>query len=917
MNISKNILTVVVALAASFSCPQQMWAEESCDHVYTYDISSDGSYSVYCQKGCGHYVNPNHVVFYSTSDGNPITIKSSNFGANIVQICNDFIVFDGEVTKVGKNTFANSRSQNSLLQSIILPNSVTSIDESAFTYCKNLTSISFGNNVEVIGNSAFESCTKLSSIVLPKTLNKVGSSIFSRCDNLESVVLSSLPVLSTNSFDYVINKSSKASFSLALSEGSFVFVNVYSNAVNYPSFSSMSYSNSMYYDWGSVILPFNVKSNDDIQLYTFETYVDNKNKFLMKPVDNVSANQPFFYKRKNSDIYEANLLGSGLLFTPSQDTYSVPTGVSGLSFVGTYAESTINSDATDTYYLPYDASLYKQDFEYTVGSLSTWFHKDEASSQQMYQVSDEYGALYYTATEKVQTSAIFKGVDGEDLDLISNNYANGEGKILFDAPIGTIPNDAFKGKSALSGISFSHPSSLTAIGNNSFRESGLISFEVPENVNSIGSYAFYSCKSLTDITLPAGVTTIAESMLHNCSALTSVTMNGDVTTIGPKAFYGCSKLRNISLPNTVSSIGSKAFQSTGLTSITIPEGVKNIEDYTFSGCKSLQSVTFPSTIYRIGQSAFSGCNNSRFTSINLPNTVTSIGTSAFANCSYLNSVELPASVETIGNSAFTSCTSLDSVRLNSIPNIGYSIFTYAKNKLYVNIDDNSYVYKADQNNYWNNSNYNGITTATYTRTLSASSVWGTGILPFTAVSNEDIQYYQLKRSEGEAMIFTPVDTVTANTPFLFQKLEENATKVDMTGYGVVSVKASGEYQVANDANTFVSCGTYVGRTSSLTDVYFIAQNMFYYAEDAITVKPFRSWFAPVIPMVTPGGMSAPSLRIVIEDEEEGQQTAILEIAEDGTVEEITSGIYDMNGRELSVPAKGQINLVNGKRVFIK
>ena len=51
---------------------------------------------------------------------------------------------------------------------ITIPESVNSIGNSAFSYCKSLTSIQLPESVTSIGNSAFDGCTSLISIYIPK-----------------------------------------------------------------------------------------------------------------------------------------------------------------------------------------------------------------------------------------------------------------------------------------------------------------------------------------------------------------------------------------------------------------------------------------------------------------------------------------------------------------------------------------------------------------------------------------------------------------------------------------------------------------------------------------------------------------------------------------------------------------------------
>lgn len=51
------------------------------------------------------------------------------------------------------------------INSILIPNSVTKIGESAFSNCSGLTSVSIGTNVDSIGKKAFESCNNVVSVI--------------------------------------------------------------------------------------------------------------------------------------------------------------------------------------------------------------------------------------------------------------------------------------------------------------------------------------------------------------------------------------------------------------------------------------------------------------------------------------------------------------------------------------------------------------------------------------------------------------------------------------------------------------------------------------------------------------------------------------------------------------------------------
>ena len=170
---------------------------------------------------------------------------------------------------------------------------------------------------------------------------------------------------------------------------------------------------------------------------------------------------------------------------------------------------------------------------------------------------------------------------------------------------------------------------------------------------SIYYYAFYYCSSLTEIVIPESVTSIGSYAFSSCSSLTTVTIeeNSQLTSIGDYVFRNCTSLTSITIPNSVTSIGYYAFSDcTSLTSITIPSSVTSIGYYAFSDCTSLTSITIPSSVTSIESYAFSDCSG--LTSVVIPDSVTSIGSGVFSGCTSLTSITMPNSVTSIGERAF-------------------------------------------------------------------------------------------------------------------------------------------------------------------------------------------------------------------------------------------------------------------------
>ena len=77
----------------------------------------------------------------------------------------------------------------SSLTSITIPNSVTSIGGGAFNRCTSLTSITIPNSVTSIGEGAFGDCSGLTSITIPNSVTSIGEWAFGYCSRLTSITI--------------------------------------------------------------------------------------------------------------------------------------------------------------------------------------------------------------------------------------------------------------------------------------------------------------------------------------------------------------------------------------------------------------------------------------------------------------------------------------------------------------------------------------------------------------------------------------------------------------------------------------------------------------------------------------------------------------------------------------------------------
>lgn len=69
-----------------------------------------------------------------------------------------------------------------------IPDSVTLIEEQAFSCCSSLSSITIPNSVTLIGSMAFAGCSSLSSVIIPDSITLFEEDVFSYCSSLSSII---------------------------------------------------------------------------------------------------------------------------------------------------------------------------------------------------------------------------------------------------------------------------------------------------------------------------------------------------------------------------------------------------------------------------------------------------------------------------------------------------------------------------------------------------------------------------------------------------------------------------------------------------------------------------------------------------------------------------------------------------------
>ena len=109
------------------------------------------------------------------------------------------VTIPNSVTSIENSAFRGCSS----LTSVTIPNSVTLIQEGVFAFCSSLTSVTIPNSVTSIGDWAFAYCSSLTSVTIPNSVTSIENSAFGDCSSLTSVTIpNSVISIGVTAFDY-------------------------------------------------------------------------------------------------------------------------------------------------------------------------------------------------------------------------------------------------------------------------------------------------------------------------------------------------------------------------------------------------------------------------------------------------------------------------------------------------------------------------------------------------------------------------------------------------------------------------------------------------------------------------------------------------------------------------------------------
>ena len=159
--------------------------------INAYDLKSGGIYynidgdNASVTRGPDGYHYRGDIVIPSQVETYRVTSIEKDAFSYCKQLTS--ITIPNSVTTIGKYAFKSCES----ITSLTIPNSVISIGDYAFDLCTSLTSVTLGNSITSIGERAFGFCSGLTSITIPNSVTTIGGYAFWCCRSLYSITIPS------------------------------------------------------------------------------------------------------------------------------------------------------------------------------------------------------------------------------------------------------------------------------------------------------------------------------------------------------------------------------------------------------------------------------------------------------------------------------------------------------------------------------------------------------------------------------------------------------------------------------------------------------------------------------------------------------------------------------------------------------
>ncbi len=572
------------------------------------------------------------------------------------------------VTAIAKEGF-----QDCEMNSVTIPQSVTTLGDAAFGDCRSLTSVALTKSVTHIGKYAFAGCKKLKHLTLPDNLTEISANLFTNCEALQTV-----------NIPQSVTKIGNEAFWGCTAFSEFIIpdhitdmgVNVFSinkNEMKFNEYEQMLYvgtaENPYYYLAGK-----NAK-----ELTTVKIHSDCKIIGKMELLQGISFH------------------------TPLQLT--IPRGV-----VKIANKAFANCDALQSVWLPASLTDYGEGAFYQCKNLTKAVFDDDTEEIPAYALTSVHGLKEVQFGQKLKKIGkyAFSACTGLPSVQIPDGvteigekafyWCESMTSVTLPQSLKKIGLDAFTDSKALTAIRYegdieswchiefdnlgANPLSIT---DNLFIDNARITeITIPESVQKINDYTFHNCKSLTSVTLPYSVTSIGVLAFENCENLQTINLSLFLTDIKFGAFRSCRNLTEISIPDGTHEIGSQAFYDcTALQTVRIPESIRSIGSEAFGNCKNLRSTAKQGLLYLGNETNPYVCLYSASKDIEEANVQAGckiVTDDVFTQCYQLTTVVLPEGVLRLGHN-FEQCINLQTIELPLSLVSVESVFDHTSDKL--------------------------------------------------------------------------------------------------------------------------------------------------------------------------------------------------------------------------------------------
>ncbi|MBQ2360479.1 MAG: leucine-rich repeat domain-containing protein, partial [Prevotella sp.] len=547
-----------------------------------------------------------------------------------------------------------------------IPNSVTTIEESAFHAIDSLRTVIFasGSKLTTLGNDVFrdntkmesiniEACTQLTNfpnswlyncpsvktLTVPASVETFGNSMFYYTDNIETITFLA-PTIPNDFYNGRSNLKTVNIGSGVKSIGNYAFRNSYGltrlnidSGVNDLVIGNSAFQNADALE--TLTLPKGIIS---IGADAF-SYIDSLRTISFATGSKLTTlgNNVF---RDNTKLERINIEACTSLTIfpnywlsncPSVKSLTVPASVE------TFGSSMFSyTDNIET--ITFLAPTVPNDFYNGRSNLKTVNIGSGVKSIGNYAFRNSYGLTRLN---------IDSGVN--DLVIGNSAFQNADALETLTLPKGivSIGASAFSYIDSLRTISFATGIKLTTLGNDVFRDNTKlerINIEACTSLTNFPSYWLNNCPGITSLIVPASVETFgSNNMFSSTNNIETITFLAPTV---PNDFYnGRSNLKTVNIGSGVKSIGNYAFRSSyGLTRLSIDSGVNDlvIGNYAFQNADALETLTLPKGIISIGASAFQSIDSLRIISFATGSKLTTLGNDVFRDNTKLERINIEA-----------------------------------------------------------------------------------------------------------------------------------------------------------------------------------------------------------------------------------------------------------------------------------